>query len=154
MVKPSVIPLINHALPLQPIEEPMNEAAYRRHAGTGADKHGILQRIAQSEQSMGTMKTDGLPFRHIAKKIGKKAIFHTVQAEIELRVIVWSGSDGVGAGDLASFFIGQQGEKLARGETELIHVLNGKFHVAGLLRQLDSALQLRNIDFPFGHISV
>src|SRR5205807_6300964 len=94
--------------PLRPVKEPLDESPYGRNPGAGADENGVLQRITQNEHAMRAMKIDGLPFFYVAQQVGKEAIIHAVQAQVEARGIVRRRSDGVGTGYLPALFGGDE----------------------------------------------
>ena len=114
----------------------MNDAADGRNAGPGGDEDCVLARLAQSEKAVRAVKLDGRAFRQIAQPVGKEALLHTVEAQIEGGVLARRRSDGVRAGVL--FAIGPgllDRDKLPGNETEFVHPLDAKLEMLGLQRQ-------------------
>src|SRR5215469_10607271 len=125
-----------HALRIA--KQPLDVATKRRYSGSGTDEDGILQRITQSKEPMGTMKADGFAFPHVAQEIRKKTVLHPVQAQVELQA-ARRGRNGIRACDLPAFLAGHQRQKLSRKKAERRHILHPEFQVPGLLGKLNGA---------------
>src|ERR1019366_8051488 len=129
-------PVLVAAIALRLLEEPMNDAADGRIAGSGGDEDCVLARLAQGEKAVRAVKLDGRAFRQIAQPVRKEALLHTVEAQIEGGVLARRRGDGVGAG--VFFAIGPRlldRDKLPRNEAEFLHPLDAKLEMLGLRRQ-------------------
>src|SRR5437867_1040490 len=64
--------------------EPLQEAAHGRDAGAGGNEDGIVQRLAQSEVSVGTVELHFTALLQVAEEIREVAVGDAIKAEIEL----------------------------------------------------------------------
>ncbi len=101
-----------------------------------AMKTASLLRLAQGEKAVRAVKLDGRSFRQIAQPVGKKALLHAIEAQIEGGVLARRRSHGVRPG--VFFAIGPgllDRDKLPGNEAEFFHPLDAKLEMLGLRRQ-------------------
>src|ERR1039458_6417914 len=125
-------PIFVAAIAFRLLEQPMNDAADGRNAGPGGDEDCVLARLAQSEKAVRAVKLDGRAFRQIAQPVGKEALLHTVEAQIEGGVLARRRSDGGRAGML--FAIGPRlldRDKLPGNEAKFFHPFDAQLEMLG-----------------------
>src|ERR1035437_1911941 len=80
-------PVLVAAIALRLLEQPLNDAANGRNTGSGGDKDGVRARLAQGEKSVRAVELHGRAFRQIAQPVGKEALLHAIEAQIEGRIL-------------------------------------------------------------------
>ena len=142
-------PVFVAAIAFRLLEKPMKHAADGRDARSGGNEYGVLARLAQGEKAVWPMELDRRALREIAQPVGKEALFHAVEAQIERGVRARQGCEGICARVFLA--IGPRlldRDKLPWNEAEFLYPLDAKLEMLGLRREQNRPVQAGREDLP------